>query len=86
MSEIGIDISKNQAKKVFDFYRQDRLYKYVVPVCEEAAEQCPSFAKVLHWSFENPEAFTGTYQERLAEARTLRDQIRKKVEQFIAEH
>lgn len=89
MSEIGIDISKNQAKKVFDLYRQDRLYNYVVPVCEEAAEKCPtfaSFAKMLHWSFENPETFTGTYQERLAKTRALRDQIREKVVQFIAQH
>lgn len=89
MAEAGIDISGNRAKKVFDLYREDRLYNYVVPVCEEAAEKCPTFptfATVLHWSFENPESFTGTYQERLSKTRRVRDQIREKVKQFIAEH
>ena len=89
MREIGIDISMNQAKKVFDLYMQDRLYNYVIPVCEEAAEKCPTFptfAAVLRWSFENPASFTGNYEERLAKTRSLREQIRKKVEEFIAEH
>jgi arsenate reductase (thioredoxin) len=89
MREIGIDISMNQAKKVFDLYMENRLYNYVVPVCEEAAEKCPTFptfAKVLRWSFNNPASFTGSYEERLAKTRTVRDQIRKKVEEFIAEH
>jgi arsenate reductase (thioredoxin) len=89
MREIGIDISKHQARKVFDLYKQDKLYDYVVPVCQEAAERCPtfpSFAPVLHWSFEDPTTFTGSYEERLAKTRNVREQIRKKVEGFIAEH
>jgi arsenate reductase (thioredoxin) len=90
MGEIGIDISMNQAKKVFDLYKANRLYNYVIPVCEEAAEKCPtfpSFATVLRWSFENPETFTtASYEEQLARARSVRDQIKKKVEGFIVEH
>jgi arsenate reductase len=89
MREIGIDISMNQTKRVFDLYKQNRLYKYVVPVCDEAAERCPtfpSFATVLRWSFENPANFTGSYEERLVKTRSVRDQIRKKVEDFITAH
>ncbi len=89
MREVGIDISNNQAKKVFDLYKQNRLYDYVIPVCEEAAERCPTFpghATVLRWSLENPESFTGSYQERLAKTRRVRDQARKEIEKFIAEH
>jgi arsenate reductase (thioredoxin) len=89
MKEINIDISKNQVKEVFDFYKQGRLYNYVVTVCEEAAEKCPvfpGFAKVIPWSFKNPETFTGSYQEQLVKTREVRDQIKNKVEQFIAEH
>ena len=89
MREIGIDISMNQAKSVFDLYKQDRLYRYVVPVCDEAAERCPifpGFATIVRWSFENPASFTGSYEERLAKTRSVRDQIKKKVEEFIAEH
>jgi arsenate reductase (thioredoxin) len=89
MREIGIDISTNRAKSVFDLYKQDRLYNYVVPVCDEAAERCPifpSFAKNLRWSFESPASFTGSHEERLAKTRSVREQIRKKVDEFIAEH
>lgn len=89
MREIGIDISKNQVNEVFDFYKQGRLYNYVVTVCEEAAEKCPvfpGFARVIPWSFKNPETFTGSYQEQLEKTREVRDQIKNKVEQFIKEH
>ncbi|MBN1904768.1 MAG: arsenate reductase ArsC [Deltaproteobacteria bacterium] len=86
MREVGIDISNNRSKKVFDLYKQGRLYNYVVPVCDDAAEKCPifpGFARVIQWSFQNPETFTGSYQERLIKMRGLREEIKNKIEQFI---
>jgi arsenate reductase (thioredoxin) len=88
MGEIGIDISANRADSVFDFYKQDRLYKYVIAVCDEAAERCPifpTFAKRVHWSFADPASFTGSHEERLAKTREVRDQIRTRIEKFIEE-
>ncbi|MFN8145792.1 MAG: arsenate reductase ArsC [Bacteroidia bacterium] len=89
MSEIGIDISKNQTKKVFDFYKEGKLYTHVITVCDEAsAEQCPVFpgiAKQLHWSFSDPSQFQGTKEEKLQQVRVVRDEIRKKIEDFIAQ-
>ena len=58
-------------------------------VNEVAAEKCPIFtghATILRWSFENPASFTGNYEEILAKTREIRDRIKKKVEEFIAEH
>ncbi len=90
MKEIGIDISTNRTDSVFDFFKQGRLYRYVITVCDEAsAERCPLFAShatYFHWPFENPESFTGSHEERLGKIRDLRDRIKKKVEKFIAEH
>ncbi len=89
MHEIGIDISKNQTKKVFDFYKEGKLYTHVITVCDEAsAEQCPVFpgiAKQLHWSFSDPSQFQGTKEEKLQQVRVVRDEIRKKIEDFIAQ-
>lgn len=89
MSEIGIDISKNQTKKVFDFYKEGKLYTHVITVCDEAsAEQCPVFpgiTKQLHWSFSDPSQFQGTKEEKLQQVRVVRDEIRKKIEDFIAQ-
>jgi arsenate reductase (thioredoxin) len=87
MQEIGIDISKNKAKHVFDFIKQGKWFPYVITVCDEAsAERCPVFpgvVKRLHWSFEDPSTFEGTKEEKLAKIREVRDSIKAKVLQFI---
>ena len=89
MHEVGIDISKNETKDVFDLFRQGRLYQAVITVCDkEAAERCPLFPGMvnrIHWSFPDPSKFTGTEEEILAQVREVRDQIKEKVIQFIAE-
>ncbi len=88
MAEVGIDISMNRTKSVFGFYKEGRLYRYVIAVCDEAAQACPifpGFRAPLHWSFEDPSTFTGGHEERLAKTRRLRDRIRKRIEEFIEE-
>jgi arsenate reductase len=86
MKEIGIDISKNIAKSVFDFYKQGKLYSFVITVCDEAsAQMCPIFPGMssrLHWSFRDPTGLTGTYEERLNDTRILRDTIKEKILEF----
>jgi arsenate reductase len=90
MKEIGIDISNNQTKSVFDFFKQGRKYHYVITVCDAAsAERCPIFpgiAERLQWSFEDPASFTGTDEEKLAKIRLVRDNIKAGVESFIKKH
>jgi arsenate reductase len=86
MKEMGIDISGNRSKSVFNFFKEGRLYGFVITVCDESnAEQCPIFPGItakLHWSFEEPATFTGSYQEKLAKIRTLRDSIKARVLEF----
>jgi arsenate reductase (thioredoxin) len=87
MKEAGIDISRNTAKSVFDLYKSGALFSFVIAVCDaEAAQRCPTFpgiTRTLVWSFPDPAAFQGTKEERLAQARALRDAIKSKVEEFI---
>lgn len=87
MNEEGIDISNNQTKDVFDFFKERRLYQYIITVCDEAsASRCPIFPgvhKKLNWSFPDPSAFSGTYEEKLAKTRKVRDQIKEAVQHFI---
>jgi arsenate reductase len=89
MKEVGIDISAKQAKSVFGLYKAGRLYDYVITVCEKSqAERCPLFpGRVirLDWPFQNPAALTGSHEERLAKTRTIRDQIKKRIEEFVEE-
>jgi len=89
LKEIGIDISHAKTKTVFDLVKQGRLYQYVVTVCDEAnAERCPLFPGLvrerIHWSFKDPSSFKGTPEEKLAQTRVVRDQIKAKIEAFAA--
>ena len=87
MREIEIDISNNRTKDVFDFIRQGKTFHFIVTVCDESnGERCPIFPGVserLHWSFEDPSAFTGTNKEKLSKTRVVRDLIKSKTLNFI---
>jgi arsenate reductase (thioredoxin) len=89
MQEIGIDISSNQAKAVFDMYKSGKTFAYVITVCDEtSAERCPIFPGVmarLHWSFSDPSSFSGSHDEKLARTREVRDTIKAKIEQWCAQ-
>jgi arsenate reductase len=88
MSEVGIDISHNATKSVFDLLKQGRDYEVVVTVCsKEAAERCPIFpglAERLHWPFDDPSTFRGSDEEIMAGVRRVRDQIEAAVKELIA--
>jgi arsenate reductase len=83
MREVGIDISSNETKSVLDLVEAGRHYSYVVTVCDDAsAERCPVFpgkAQRLHWSFVDPASLQGTWEERLAKTREIRDAIQAQV-------
>lgn len=89
MKEVGIDISRNITKSVFDLYTRGALFAYVIAVCDaEAAQRCPTFpgiTRTLIWSFPDPASFIGSCEERLDKTRQVRDAIRAKVEKFIKE-
>lgn len=87
MKEIGIDISRNKTKDVFDLFKQGALFNYVVTVCDETqAERCPIFpgyTQRVHKSFPDPAALTGSDSEKLEKTREIRDQIKAWLEEWI---
>ena len=87
MDEIGIDISGNQTREVFDLFKAGHMFNYVITVCDAAnSERCPIFPgalQTLHWSFSDPSSFIGTLDEKLEKTRKVRDEIRLNVEDFI---
>ncbi len=88
LQEIGIDISQAKTKSVFDLYKQGRMYQYVITVCDESnSERCPIFPGIIrqrmNWSFKDPSSFQGSPEEKLAQTREVRDQIKEKIEEFV---
>ncbi|MBI5400479.1 arsenate reductase ArsC [Candidatus Saganbacteria bacterium] len=90
MKEIGIDISNNKTKSVFDFYKQGKKYNYVIAVCDAASnEMCPIFPgaiEQLHWGFADPAALSGTKEAVMDNARIIRDEIKQKIEEWVDNH
>jgi len=86
MKEIGIDISKQTSKAV-----DEKLLKQmdiIITLCDNAAEACPwapPQIKRLHWSLKDPAKATGTEKEVMNEFRRVRDEIEKRVKNFIEE-
>jgi arsenate reductase (thioredoxin) len=89
MQEAGIDISRNSTRSAFDLFKSGKTYSYVITVCDETSgERCPVFpgkARRLHWTFSDPATLQGSSEERLAQARVIRDQIRAAVEAWCEE-
>ncbi len=86
MDEIGIDISGHRSKSVEEF--ADQEFTYVITVCDNADAACPVFsgaAKRLRWPFEDPASVRGSEEERKAEFRKIRDQIRSRIEDFLSQ-
>lgn len=88
MREAGIDISGQRSKSVQDPDVRSREYDYVVTVCDEApAQACPVYPTRggrLHWSFPDPSSFAGTLDERLAATRNVRDEIARRIDDWVA--
>lgn len=89
MKELGMDISRNSTRGVFDFIKQGKLFNYVITVCDETSgARCPVFpgyTKRLHWTFPDPSALKGTHEEKMQGIRKIRDAIKAKIETWIKE-
>lgn len=85
--EDGIDIRGKATRSVFDLHRDGESFDYVIAVCDpEAQERCPIFPaekRRLHWPFPDPSKANGTEAQKLEYVRGIRDQIRRRVIQFV---
>ncbi len=85
MAECGLDISSQTSKTLDRFLTEN--FDYVVTVCDKAAESCPVFptsTERLAWSFRDPSKATGGEEEQLAVFRKVREEIRERLQLFLA--
>jgi arsenate reductase (thioredoxin) len=87
MEEIGVNMSQHTSKDLKQ-YLGNTHFGYLITVCDRAEQNCPIFPGMgvrLHWSFEDPAAFEGTQEEKLAKFREIRDQIDEQVRSWLIE-
>ena len=88
MREIVIDMRGHYPKALKNFMGKIH-FGYLITVCAQAEEQCPStypgFGRRLSWDFEDPNSFTGSNEEKLDKFREVRDQIGRKINQWLLE-
>jgi len=87
MEELGIDMSDHSSDHL-DKYKGEIDFDFLITVCGNADERCPYFPGMgtrLHWPFEDPAAFVGPEDETLAAFRTVRDQIKEKIQAWLDE-
>lgn len=60
---------------------------HLIVVCDGAARACPSgwpgVGETLSWTFDDPAAFEGPQEEVLVEFRRVRDEIKKRVSDWL---
>jgi arsenate reductase len=87
MAEIGLDLTGQESKGLEQFL--DKVhFGYIITVCGDADKNCPIFpgASVrLHWPFDDPAAFQGPDEEKLAKFREIRNQIEQQIKSWLQE-
>jgi arsenate reductase len=88
MKEIGISLSGQRSKHIKEYMGKVH-FGYLITLCDEAEASCPTtfpgIGQRLHWSFEDPSAFRGSEDEKLAKFRDVRDQIELRIKVWLAE-
>ena len=85
MNEIDVDISGQRSKNISE-YLWKTVFGYVITVCAKAEENCPIFPGIttrLHWPFDDPAACPGSQAECLAKFREVRDQVDRRVRDWV---
>ena len=88
MEEVSIEMS-GQYSKGLDTYSGKVNFAYLITVCDNADQRCPVFPGMgtrLHWSFEDPAAFQGSPEDKLAKFRQVRDQIETQVKHWLEDN
>lgn len=84
MKESGVDITQQTSDEI-DPELLDGM-DYGITLCGHANERCPitpAHVQRLHWPFDDPAKAIGSPDEVMQEFRRVRDQIKKRIEDWI---
>jgi arsenate reductase len=88
MREVGIDTSLQWSKSVMEYMGKVN-FGYVITVCADAEENCPTVFLNMgtheHWPFDDPAKFIGDEEQRIESTRRVRDQIEERLRLWLGE-
>ncbi len=86
MKEIGISLGGQRSKHIKE-YMGKAHFGYLITMCDEAEASCPTtfpgIGQRLRWVFEDPSAFRGSEDEKLAKFREVRDRIERRIKEWL---
>lgn len=86
----GLELTGNTTDLVFDFFKEGRMYHYVIKVCDQkSSERCPVFPDILAtyaWDIADPAKFKGTDEIVKEQVRIVKNQIKEEVINWLNEH
>ena len=86
MKEAGIDISNQKPKTIAQSLKEP--FGHVITISDTAKERNPIFPfslGVLHWNIVDQNSVPGLPEQKTEIFRQMRDEIRDKVKQFVAD-
>ena len=87
MEEAGISLEGLRSKSLQEYFMKVQI-GYLITVCSQAEEKCPILPGVstrIHWPFEDPAAFEGTVEEKLAKFREVSGEIEGEILEWLEE-
>lgn len=88
MNEVGVRLDGQYSKSVSEYLGKEH-FAYLFTVCSQAEKNCPrtflSTGIHTHWDFEDPAAFEGSDEDKLAKFRMIRDQIEAQIQNWLVE-
>jgi len=96
MAEVGIELPVESAISIFERFRRHETFDYVVTLCQKAQEESPIFkanvdtlygrtAKRISWEITDFKSLTGSPEEKLQQARQIRDQLQSKISELLSQ-
>jgi arsenate reductase len=87
MREVGINMSGQFSKSVTEYLGRE-VFAYVITVCADAEDNCPTVFLSMgiheHWPFDDPAKFSGDDEGRLTLTRRVRDQIEDRLHVWLS--
>jgi arsenate reductase len=80
MRELGYDLSDQHPKELKQYLGKIH-FGIIITVCAKAEKTCPTIPEAstrLYWPFEDPAAFRGTEEEKIAKFREVREKSTKR--------